>query len=183
MTGDLVSGLIYRATEDHHHCQGLVCTPGERFEERVLMKPEGFPHVALDTIAIDRAPYSSSSSKTNLKGDIQGGFLARDHPVHNPDCPGRDRLHIRPGPVKQCPDESFSLEPKARRKSIGRGLRGSGYHRRSSSVQRVYFVLRVSLTVRFLRPLARRRASTFRPFLEAMRERNPCLFARFRRLG
>ena len=49
--------------------------------------------------------------------------------------------------------------------------------------QRDYFVLRVSLTVKFLRPFARRRASTLRPFLEAMRERNPCLLARFRRLG
>jgi len=46
-----------------------------------------------------------------------------------------------------------------------------------------YFPLRVSLTERFLRPLERRRASTLRPFLEDILERNPCLLARFRRLG
>ena len=43
--------------------------------------------------------------------------------------------------------------------------------------------LRVSLTLRFLRPFARRRARTRLPFLEAIRDRKPCLLARLRRLG
>jgi hypothetical protein len=34
------------------------------------------------------------------------------------------------------------------------------------------------LTVNFLRPLARRRFSTRRPFFVLMRTRNPCVFAR-----
>jgi hypothetical protein len=34
------------------------------------------------------------------------------------------------------------------------------------------------LTVSFLRPRARRRAKTARPFLVSMRERNPCVLAR-----
>ena len=34
------------------------------------------------------------------------------------------------------------------------------------------------LTVSFLRPRARRRASTARPFFVSIRERNPCVFAR-----
>src|SRR3989338_2579767 len=38
-------------------------------------------------------------------------------------------------------------------------------------------------TVSFLRPFARRRANTERPFFELMRERNPCVFARFRFFG
>ena len=46
-----------------------------------------------------------------------------------------------------------------------------------------YFPLFVSLTVRFFLPLERRRASTRRPFFVAIRERNPCLLARLRRLG
>jgi hypothetical protein len=39
------------------------------------------------------------------------------------------------------------------------------------------------LTVSLWRPLARRRDRTARPFLVAMRERNPCVFARRRLLG
>jgi hypothetical protein len=39
------------------------------------------------------------------------------------------------------------------------------------------------LTVRRLRPLARRRFNTRRPFLVLMRTRNPCVFARWRVLG
>ena len=39
------------------------------------------------------------------------------------------------------------------------------------------------LTVSFLRPLARRRFSTRRPFFVLMRTRNPCVFARWRVLG
>jgi hypothetical protein len=38
-------------------------------------------------------------------------------------------------------------------------------------------------TVSRLRPLARRRFSTRRPFLVAIRVRNPCVFARWRRFG
>jgi hypothetical protein len=37
--------------------------------------------------------------------------------------------------------------------------------------------------VSFLRPRARRRARTARPFLVAIRLRNPCVFARWRLLG
>lgn len=51
------------------------------------------------------------------------------------------------------------------------------------STRQHYFPLRVSLTLRFFRPLALRRASTLRPFLDAMRDRKPCLFALLRRLG
>ena len=40
-----------------------------------------------------------------------------------------------------------------------------------------------SLTVSFLRPAARRRASTARPFLVSMRLRKPCVFARWRLFG
>jgi len=39
------------------------------------------------------------------------------------------------------------------------------------------------LTVSFLRPRARRRARTARPFFVSMRERKPCVFARWRLLG
>ncbi len=39
------------------------------------------------------------------------------------------------------------------------------------------------LTVSFVRPRARRRASTARPFLVSMRLRNPCVFARWRLFG
>jgi hypothetical protein len=39
------------------------------------------------------------------------------------------------------------------------------------------------LTVRRLRPLARRRLSTCRPFFVLMRTRNPCVFLRWRVLG
>ena len=35
-----------------------------------------------------------------------------------------------------------------------------------------------ALTVSLARPLARRRASTARPFLVSIRLRNPCVFAR-----
>ena len=58
---------------------------------------------------------------------------------------------------------------------------GSRYRRAKS--RQGYFPLRVSLTVRFVRPLARRRARRRLPFFVAMRERNPCLFALLRRLG
>lgn len=37
--------------------------------------------------------------------------------------------------------------------------------------------------LRRARPLARRRASSWRPFLVAMRARNPCVRARFKLLG
>ena len=39
------------------------------------------------------------------------------------------------------------------------------------------------LTVSFLRPRARRRASTARPFFVAIRERKPCVLARWRLFG
>ena len=39
------------------------------------------------------------------------------------------------------------------------------------------------LTVSFLRPRARRRESTARPFLVSMRDRNPWVFARWRLFG
>ena len=42
---------------------------------------------------------------------------------------------------------------------------------------------RSSATVRRLRPLARRRLSTMRPFFVAIRTRNPCVFLRRRVLG
>ena len=42
---------------------------------------------------------------------------------------------------------------------------------------------RSSLTVSFFRPAARRRARTFCPFFVSIRERNPCVFARFRLFG
>lgn len=51
------------------------------------------------------------------------------------------------------------------------------------SDRQVHFPGRVSLTESTLRPLLRRRANTARPFLLAIRERNPCLRARFTRLG
>jgi len=40
-----------------------------------------------------------------------------------------------------------------------------------------------SLTVSFLRPRARRRERTARPFLVSIRERNPCVLARWRLFG
>jgi hypothetical protein len=40
-----------------------------------------------------------------------------------------------------------------------------------------------SLTVSFLRPCARRRERTARPFFVSMRERNPCVLARRRLFG
>jgi hypothetical protein len=40
-----------------------------------------------------------------------------------------------------------------------------------------------SLTVSFLRPAARRRERTARPFLVSIRDRNPCVFARWRLFG
>jgi hypothetical protein len=40
-----------------------------------------------------------------------------------------------------------------------------------------------AFTATRLRPLARRRDSTARPLLVFMRERNPCVFERRRRLG
>jgi len=39
------------------------------------------------------------------------------------------------------------------------------------------------LTVSFFLPRARRRASTARPFFVSIRERNPCVFARWRLFG
>ena len=48
---------------------------------------------------------------------------------------------------------------------------------------RHYLPWRSSETVNFLRPLARRLASTRRPFLVAMRSRKPCLFTRRRLWG
>ena len=46
-----------------------------------------------------------------------------------------------------------------------------------------YFPWCSSDTVNFLRPLARREASTRRPFFVAMRSRKPCLFTRRRLCG
>jgi hypothetical protein len=46
-----------------------------------------------------------------------------------------------------------------------------------------FFTYRSSLTVSFLRPRARLRERTFRPFFVAIRARNPCVFFRFRLWG
>lgn len=60
-------------------------------------------------------------------------------------------------------------------------LRGSVYRRPSSSA--TYLPVGSSLTESFVRPRARRRAIASLPPRVAIRERNPCLFERFRRLG
>lgn len=60
-------------------------------------------------------------------------------------------------------------------------LRGNVCRLPSSPV--IYFPADWSLTESLFRPRARRRAIAIRPPRVAIRERNPCLFARFRRLG
>ena len=60
-------------------------------------------------------------------------------------------------------------------------LRGRVYRRLSSPV--IYLPAAVSLTDSTLRPRARRRAIACRPPRVAIRDRNPCLFERFLRLG
>ena len=48
---------------------------------------------------------------------------------------------------------------------------------------RFYYSRKPAFTATRLRPLARRREITARPLLVFMRERNPCVFERRRRLG
>ena len=51
-----------------------------------------------------------------------------DDPVDNSDRSGSDRPYIRPGSVKQRANQPLELEPKCRRKPIGRLMGGSRFH-------------------------------------------------------
>lgn len=100
-------------------------------------------------------------------------------PVRDPHTAAENGTPFGTLPIKQGIDETSSLEPASR----GKACRGGGRKHTYGTRANAYLPLLVSLTVRFFLPLARRRASTRRPFLVAMRERNPCLLARLRRLG
>jgi|GEM_PF-5931259 len=128
MKRNLVFGLIYRASKDDHHRQQGSVECSEGVEDGVLIIPEGLPHEPFGAVAVDGTFYVSSGSKSNLKGNVQGGFLLGDDPVDNADRSGSDRSYIRPGPIKQRANQPLELEPKCRRKPIGRLMGGSRFH-------------------------------------------------------
>jgi hypothetical protein len=96
----------------------------------------------------------------------------------------RTALQVRRGtakPVSNRAAGAFSSRNRHRMSSPS-ARRPEAYRLPKSSRPRrlsFLFTYRSSLTVSFLRPRARRRARTFRPFLLAMRSRNPCVFFRF----
>src|SRR5260370_37970593 len=92
-------------------------------------------------------------------------------PIWGPSgCVSRTQNAANKGPANRDPS-SYTL-----RKSLERSRRT-----RFGKPEMEYYLS--ELTVSFLRPRARRRARTARPFLVSIRERNPCVLARWRLFG
>jgi hypothetical protein len=145
--------------------------------EAFLVMTDHIAQDTLDPVTLRGVSTGPPDGYTDLERRFDGAF--GNKPVHNPHAAAENGTPFGTLPIKQGLDETSSLEPAIRRKACRVGWRNHTYGTR----ERPYLPLLVSLTVRFFLPLARRRASTRRPFLVAMRERNPCLLARLRRLG
>lgn len=145
----------------------------------VLAVAQCFPDDPLDAIS----PGSVSSGPSDRNPYLEWSFktVLRNGSIHDADTACANGLALRVLTVEQGFDEPFALETAGERKAEPAAIGGWRGVRLAHGVS--YFPGFVSLTVRFLRPLERRRASTRRPFLVAIRERKPCLLARLRRLG
>jgi len=123
---------------------------------RDLMTPEDLPSESLGAISLDRG--------TELPA-------RRDaHPGHRPGVRGDEQRHEAPGYSNAGRVRSLEIRPSPH----PLGLR---------EPERWHHGYCSSETVRRLRPLARRRLRTMRPFFVAIRTLKPCVFFRRRVLG
>lgn len=138
----------------------------------MLVHPIDLSQNTFNAIAYDGGASSSSRSEADLQGHLRGDFLRWYQAIDEANTAGCQGPHILPVTVEEGPDQPAMLEPVRTGQTSGTGYGCTGH-----------LPGRLSLTVRRLRPFARRRAINFLPFLVAIRLRKPCVLARLRRLG
>lgn len=145
--------------------------------EALLVMPNDVAKNTLDTVA----SRGVASGASNGHADLERPFneISVNKAVQDADTAAGDSTALGVVPIEKRINQPSPFQPARGRKAY---VVGGQLHTDDTRVD-PYLPLFVSLTVRFFLPLARRRASTRRPFLVAMRERNPCLLARLRRLG
>lgn len=172
------SGRLIRSLEQEHGRQGRSAFDGTCLEI-ILAMAQCFPDDPFDAIPSGSVSPGTTDRYTYLEWRVE--TVLRDGSIHDADTSCANGLTVRVFPVEQGFDEPFALETAGEREAEPAVIGGWRSVMLAHDVS--YFPGFVSLTVRFLRPLERRRASTRRPFLVAIRERKPCLLARLRRLG
>lgn len=168
------------SAEYDHRRQNLIAT-GIGRNETFLIEAYCLTDYPLNSIPLDRRARAAANRKSNLKrvGPVQ--IRIANEAVYDSYGAKSNRFRTAILLLKEWLNEPLPLQVVGARKQLsfqpGTILSGRAGH------GSVYLLAFVSCTVRFFLPLLRRLASTARPFLVAMRERKPCLFARLRRLG
>jgi len=168
---------LFLALKQHHRCQRPAFLLGNLLQTWLIVA-NGIPQNAFHSITSWSASARTSYRDTNLK---QVGKIGFHEPINDSNYAAPHGMTGWVTRLEQGLNEPPVLETTRNREVQRRISRSRG--RTSLSHQVAYFPLFVSLTVRFFLPFARRRARRRRPFLVAIRERNPCLLARLRRLG
>ena len=145
----------------------------------MLLMPEDISHHAADTVSDYLGAHAVAGSKANLNRNVGAYVASWDHPVANLHYTDMYKPNIALISIEKRPDEPTALKAAGARKLVS----GHSSTEWRLKLPAAYLPDLESLMVSSIRPLARRRARTLRPFLEAIRERKPCLLARLRRLG
>jgi hypothetical protein len=149
-----------------------------RFQQRHLRND----HQIYGAGVVGSAKHLSNQSFSPVSDDCAAKLPRCHHPEPGrrprPRCTHqREKAAVRsPSGVENVLKLHPSAQPPGRGKGVGR-------HKRTYAVGLPADFQRDAATARRLRPLARRRFSTWRPFLVAIRTRNPWVFFRRRRFG
>lgn len=165
-----VRDLFGLATKEKHEREGRIAQR-KKVHQGVLMDPVGFAQSTADPVSQHgRASFSGGEPHENGRCLFGAGYFTEK----GAQCSGGSGLHALSS--KKGPDVSAQAQAVGAGEPItaSRPIRGD---------RQAHFPGRVSLTESTLRPLLRRRASTARPFLVAIRARNPWVRARLTRLG
>jgi hypothetical protein len=126
--------------------------------------------MTMDHWGFNRSSCRRTASRTRRLIRLRTTAFPRARGVVNPICGPSGSVSRTQKAAKRDPEKRVPLS-YTRRKSFDRSRRT-----RLGKPGMEYYLS--ELTVNFLRPLARRRASTARPFLVSMRVRKPCVLAR-----
>ena len=191
-------------TAEKHHRRHLPSLGDREVVHQSPILLESRAQEPFQAVAIDCTFYAPRHAEPDLVRNRGSGRFAGADSVQNPYNSVRNRTRqcrirairqhrggrsLRPATGEKGANQTAALETIGTRKrkkpdaavSSDTGLNAviTGFIRAMHN----YLPGRESDTVRTLRPFARRRASTLRPSLVSIRDRNPCLFARLRLLG
>jgi hypothetical protein len=131
----------------------------------LLVKANGLPEQATNPVAFDRPPHRARNPKTDPESKVRL-WLWENEATHT-------SARKRPATAKDAGKSSVAAQ----------GFPDRTIVRQWTWMRPARCVYSSWLTESFLRPLARRRLITLRPFFVAMRARNPCVLRLLRRCG